>query len=146
MPQKFEEVIVGDQRGFELRIGYYLQVKHDLWGFFPGIVTDSNEIILVFDADLVSRIWSIMPPKDSEVVKGLFFVNKQTDTAFSVSSGKLEELLSLETWHVLSRERFELITADEARPFGWAPGIFGAAIRGEEFERLRERALKKLVI
>lgn len=146
MSLKLEEVVCGDQSGFELRFCYYLQVKNSSMGFFPGIVEDTNAIILVLDPDLLAPIWERMDPKASEFVKGLFFVNKQTGVAFSMDNARLEELLSLEPWQILSREEFERITANGARPFRWAPGIFGAVIGQDEFERLRERELRKLAV
>ncbi|HLC49323.1 MAG TPA: hypothetical protein VJI96_02995 [Candidatus Andersenbacteria bacterium] len=145
MPQTLIDVVTGDQSGFELRIGYYPQIKHSLMGFFPGIITASNEIILVFERDLIAPIWAMMEPMSSEWVKGLFFVSKEKGIAFSMSSGRLEELSSLKTWQVLSRSNFEELTADGIRPFSWAAGIFGAMIQPDEFERLRKGELEKLV-
>lgn len=144
MSQTLEEVVTGDQAGFELRFCYYLQIKHGLMGFFPAIITETEKIVLVLDSDLIAPIWGSLDPKRSEVVKGLFYVNKQTGAAFSMSGEAWKELFSFESWQILSRSEFERITANGARPFCWVAGILGAWMSGDEFDILRARELEKL--
>lgn len=144
MPRTLADVVAADQTGFELRIGYYLELKHTLMGCFPAIVkNDPLRLILVFEKELLADLAKHLTPRRSKVSSGLYFVNMKTMEACAVSGYNLAEAMNNEVFLAFSRAEFDRLIADGAKPFSWAPGLIGDDMSSAEFQETLRIALEK---
>ena len=133
-----------DQKGFELRVGYSLELSHGLAGYYPAIFTGTKRIVLVFDKGLLETVWKMLSPRRSEINENLYYVNYSEGIAFPITTRqRLEELLSGTPVKVLTQGEFEQITADGAVPFSWAPGLIGDYMSSQEFVETLLAALEE---
>lgn len=138
------DLVKGDQEGFELRIGYYLELSHTCMGCFPAIVTnDRKRLILVFEKGLLADLAKHLTPRRSKVSSGLYFVNLKTMEACAVGGYNLAEAMTNEVFLAFSRTEFDRLTADGAEPFSWAPGLIGDDMSSAEFQETLLVALEK---
>ncbi|MEO6077450.1 MAG: hypothetical protein ABIP54_01575 [Candidatus Andersenbacteria bacterium] len=138
------DLVNGDQEGFELRIGYYLELYHTLWSCHPAIVADDPErLILVFEKELLIDIAKHLTPRRSVVSSGLYLVNLATMEACAASGHNLNEAMSKEVFLAFSRAEFDRLTADGAEPFSWASGLVGDDMSLGEFQETLRLALEK---
>ena len=144
LSQTLKDVLL-NQEGFELAIGYSLELTHGLMAYFPAIFAGTTRIVFVFDLELLEAVWGMLSPRRSTVNKTLFYVNHSKGVAFPVSVREpLEELLKRTPAPVLTRSEFDQITADGVIPFAWAPGLIGDDMSFAEFQEALQAALDKL--
>jgi hypothetical protein len=142
--QTLKDVVFGNQDGFQLKIGYWLEIDHSLMGYFPAIIEETTEIILTFDPVFLKDVWQILEPKSSKMVEALFYVNEEKSLAFALLANPMQETLGRIGWHVLTRQEFDQRFADNKAAFRWAPGIFGALISPERYRIIIEDSMRKI--
>lgn len=134
-----------NQEGFELRVGYSLELTHGLMGYFPAIFKDTERIVLVFKRELLEAVLKMLPRRRSKINETLFYVNQLEGIAFPLSTQqKLEDLLSGTPLEVLTQSEFDQVAADGVAPFSWKPGLVSNDMSSEEFQETLRVAMKKL--
>ena len=137
--------VLPNQEGFELAVGYSLELSHRLMGYFPAIFTGTKRTVLVFDRELLEAVWKLLSPRHSEINQGLFYVNHSEGIAFPLSVQRLlEDLLSMTPVEVLTWSEFDQVTANGATPFSWAAGLVGNDMTAEEFQETLQAAMRKV--
>lgn len=126
-PANLNEIIAGDQEGYKLKIGYSLLLTHRLMGYFPAIVNASGMAIIVFEKDILQAIWKSLPPRRSHVLQTLCYVPEEGNYAFPINLAALDDVLTSESFPVLTRREFEIFKSFQGEPFSWKPGLLGGS-------------------
>ena len=144
LPKNIKEVVDGNYEGYKLRRGYFLQLKHGLMGFFPAIIPGEDRVVVSLDPELLREVWAILPPRRSEMVSNLFYVNEELGVGFPILETNDFGMESSRPDKMLTREEFSALIAAEPTPFRWARGLVGNDMTREEFlETIKEAALRR---
>ncbi len=143
MAKTLADIINGDQGGFELRIGYYLELKHTCMGCYPAIIADQKRTIVVIEKDLLKDVATHLTPRRSVISSGIFYVHLTTMEACAISGYDLEEKMKREVFYVLSRAEYDRLTASGTNPFSWAPGLVGDDMSPAELQETLRIAAEK---
>jgi hypothetical protein len=128
---------------FRLAIGHYAELQHGLMGTFPAIESESGEVVMTTDPELLKRVCATLPPRQFKFGTQLIYVNILTGVAYSIlgtTELALEKAIPFQT---LTQTRFEELIKQK-RPFKWAPGLVGNDMTAEEFKETLEVAAAKV--
>ena len=142
--ENLQQVVDGDQEGFELRTGYSLFLDHGLMGYFPAIYKHDEEEIICFDKELIEKVWALLSPRKSKIRSELFYVNRQTGYCYAIPPDKYYGPEKMEAIEFLTQEKFEKLIAENPEPFEWAPGLVSDDMTNEEFQRTIQAAISQL--
>lgn len=140
-PQNLLKLIQGDQNGYVIKTGYSLQLEHSLMGYFPAICRDTQNVVVTFDLKLIEDVWHSLSPRQSQLNKTKFYVNKRAGICFPITGTSDYDMERSEAIYFLTRERFEELMAEQESPFSWAPGLFSDEMSLEEFRETIEAAM-----
>lgn len=138
VPLNLFELLKGDLSDYSLQHIYYLELTHGLMGFFPAVYNDEAEdIIATTDVMLLIELWKTLEPRKSKMNKITAYVDAAGEIAYpdKDSQREREESTPME---LLTRERFERLSAAQEEPFRWAFGLIGADSSPEWFARIIE--------
>jgi hypothetical protein len=143
LPRHLKDLLVNKVPGYVLKLCYLLQIKHTLWGFFPGVLKGTKIIVITDDLDLMFRIWLSMDPRDSKLDESPFYVNEELGVAYPAFDltdfGKEQS----KPHKFFQTAEVEKLFETNPQPFGWAPGLFGAETSKLQFEKIIEKAAKE---
>jgi len=123
-PNNFKEIMKMDLAGYEITKAYYLKVDHGLMGTHPALISETDEIVVCLDKELLKRVWNFLPKKKAKVEEIFMLADVKNNFGFSLTAcldykNEPEEVKPL---HVLSEHKLiELAAAPE--PFKWTPGV-----------------------
>ena len=109
-----------DKTGYRLAVCHYVELRHDLMGFFPAINPKTRRMIVASDRELMFRIWKTLPTCESKIGMFVCYVNYQKGVAFQWAD---------EVWKQETSRPMQLVTRNQfaglKRPprFAWAPGL-----------------------
>lgn len=66
-----------EAEGYVIKEVYYLELAHDLMGFFPAIIPSKREIIFTSDISILELVWNKLPPRKARIGKILGYVNSE---------------------------------------------------------------------
>lgn len=129
-PLNLFELLKGDEPAYQIRPGYFAQLKHGLMGFFPAIfVDDPKRIVVTFSRGLIAKVLETLPPREFLVGENLFYIVEK----FGVAFANIEDKEQSVPYHYLTEDEFLQLTADCKKPFKWAPGLLSDDMNLEEF-------------
>ncbi|TSA44353.1 hypothetical protein D4R51_03935 [bacterium] len=127
-PENFGQLKRGDQRGYEIRTGYFLELDHDLDGLFPALFKGTERMVITLDPELLKEVWETLPPRRSKESSLQFYVSEELSVAFPMHDRG-------EPIKLLNREKFKELTNTDSHPFEWAPGLVSNDMSRAEFIR-----------
>ncbi len=120
------EVLLGPQEGWELRIGYFLELEHGLMGSFPAILAETEQVVVVLGKDLAKKVQNLLPARSAKINSWFFLINREEEVCFSIPHGTEVYHLELSVpQFFLSEETFKKLTRNHQLPFKWRPGLVG---------------------
>jgi hypothetical protein len=117
-----------DLAGWQITLGYFLELQHGLMGRFPAILDDSagdgdGAIVFVIDKRLLRHVWDHVPRSRAKITTLLVVANPDLGVAYFLGRDFRPE----------QTEPFKLFSAsditklcEKRSPFRWAPGLLGA--------------------
>ena len=135
LPRHLEELLNGNQEGFEVKMCYWLQLDHGLMGTFPAILKDTKIVILTHDKETIVRVWRSLKPRRSKMTTGPWMVSEQIGIAYNVPPQASDHKHSL-PHKLFRRDEINTYFAVDPNPFDWAPGRIGAQISEQWFNEL----------
>jgi len=142
-----------DLAGWTLSRAYWLELSHELMGFFPAVLANEprgDDLFVCLDTDLLAEVGKLLTPRRCKVIEITVIVNEAECVAFDLCriQKKFDEMPEDETSiTVLTRQRFdELVVAcgDDECPFKWAPGLVGSDMSSEEFFETLRASLERV--
>jgi len=133
VPATLFELLKGDWRsaGYELRKVYFLELKHNLMGFFPAVFSsDTKRLIITSDLTLMERVWRKLEPRKATLHEVIAYVNQVRELLY-IEPKNQEQREECKPRKLLSSEEFNNLVKTEEEPFMWMPGLIG----GESLER-----------
>jgi len=124
-PKTLADLMDQDLAGYKLATVYYLELKHNLWGFFPAIIASNDEPIICLDKALLEKVWRMLPRSRCKISENLVLTNEETGIAFSITMYS-EHGLKLQPLHLFTQKEFDENINKEDEPFRWSPGLLGA--------------------
>mgnify|MGYP000477648940 CR=1 FL=1 len=132
-PVNLFELLKGDSSEYEIKQGFYLELKHDLMGFFPAIFADElKRIVVTLDKGLILKVLETLSPRRYSLRESLFYVVEKFDVAYPHLGESGYNRESSVPQRYLTEEEFNLLTAEEGKPFRWAPGLIGNDMSAED--------------
>jgi len=147
IPEDLKEVLCRDLRGYSLRIGFSVELQHGLMGYFPAVISRTKVPVVVFDLNLLMRVWMTLNPLLSKPTPCLYYHNKTQNIAFEVSGRTDEYALSHSQSPPvvpLTGDELRRLFVEYDRPFEWKLGLSGRPEMGEqEFrDRIKDQLTK----
>ena len=118
-PKILQDVMGMPLTNYQLVIGYILELKHSLMGFFPAVITESEEIVVCLTRPLLEEVWNLLPKKRAKIREILLLVNLEECFGFDIQN---ENKKDTEQVHILSEKEFTELKKQE-NPFKWTPGL-----------------------
>lgn len=140
VPKTLGEVMDKDLAGFQQVEAHYLQLSHGLMGFFPALISETGEIVICLDRELLVKVMEKLPKRRSRIDKLQILANIPGQFGFEVGNPNGKDTQSL---HILTAEEFEQRVQQDKKPFKWAPGLVGDDMTEEEFRETLEMAMRK---
>jgi hypothetical protein len=137
--ENLAELIKTDQFGYRLGRGYFLELKHCSMGNFPAIIKGTKRVVLVLNPEFLMEVGAILEPRSFNINSVLFYVNDRLGIGYPV----LDDLKMSKPQKFLSQAEFDELTAEDGRPFEWAPGLMGPGMSRDEFRQTLKLALAK---
>lgn len=140
---KLTEVLTQtDLTGFRLCIGYHIELKHGLMGYFPALISKSNEPFVCLSKEAVAAILELLPRRSFKISQPLLLANVKEKLAFCVRT--LQDVCTtereIESLPIVDSADLELMQASD---FRWAPGLFSC--ESEEVIRASYERLKDFI-
>ena len=142
-PENLTQLLMADQRNYELRTGYSLELKHGLMGYFPALYKGTREVIVAFDRQLIQEVWQTMTPRRSQLDECQCYVNHQTGVYYPILGNTKRDQEESTPSIFLTREEFTQLMRADPHPFEWAPGLVNNDMSNAEFRQTLEAAAKE---
>lgn len=130
-----------DLKGWSLYRGYYAILRHGLAGTFPLIRKDTDEVVFCLDLDVLVMVLQKVMPKGFELFSVLLLVKNSENFGFNLDLDSNQEKTPLS---ILTQNEFDGLTQGGENPFKWAPGLMGAGVKQEYYERMIEREVARM--
>jgi hypothetical protein len=143
VPENLKELLAGDKKGYEIKTVYFVELKHNLWGFFPAIVKSDERVVVTTDQDLLQKVWKTLSPRSSKMNSNLYYVNEELGVGFPILGTSDSEQKRSTPDKLLTTQEFESMIAADPHPFEWAPGLIGNDMNREEFLRTIQAAAEE---
>ncbi|MCX6739774.1 MAG: hypothetical protein NTZ49_00920 [Candidatus Parcubacteria bacterium] len=145
-----KELMGRDLSGWKLKTAYHLELHHNLWGFFPAIITDKVEqMFICLDKKLLLEVAKFLPPRRFRCCAFKVLANEKLGIAFDLrlicEHNLPEDLLEDTSLFILNENNFQELLAnspDNISPFQWAPGLIGDEMNADEFRQSLILSLK----
>jgi len=142
-PKTLKELVGKENHnGFRLAVGHFAELDHGLMGNFPAIESESKEMIITTDFELLKQICATLSPRRFKFGTQLIYVNPETGIAYSMLGTDEEALERATPFQTLTQVRFQELSQKE-KPFKWAPGLVGNDMTPEEFVETLQAATSK---
>lgn len=119
-PANLGEVMNKDLAGFQQVEAYFLKLSHGLVGFFPALISETEEMVVCLDHALAAKVMEKLPPRESQIVKMQILANIEGNFGFEMGNEISQNALPL---HILTAEEFNQRVEQEKQPFKWTSGI-----------------------
>jgi len=148
IPSNLAELAGKSLDGFTLTVAYIIELSHGLMGFFPAIVSETDEMVVMVDRELMERVWKMLTPRKSNLVHMAVLYNEELGVVYTLAPSSshlkgMRALASSEPIPIMNEKRFEQLTADDAKPFKWVPGLVNDGMSHEEFVDTVHAALEE---
>jgi len=117
MEKRLAELLGKDLAGWQFVNGYFLELSHDVMGFFPAVVAKTDETVVCLSKKILGRVAECLPARESEVGECLLLVNTEKKQSFSIQCN--EGLWKLVPVYVLTEEEFFQQVGKGAEVFKW---------------------------
>ena len=143
-PKTLKELVGKENHnGFRLAVGHFAELDHGLMGNFPAIESESKEMIITTDFELLKQLCGTLSPRRFKFGTQLIYVNPETGIAYSILGTKESSLKEATPFQTLTQTRFQEFSKKE-EPFKWAPGLVGNDMTPEEFQETLQVAASAL--
>lgn len=125
-----------ESNDYKLANVYYLELVHNLMGFFPAVIINSNRrMVLTTSKKLLIKIWEKLEPRDSKIGSQMFYLHKIHPVGYPISNSpsRQEENVPL---LLLNEDEYEKMLKENEKPFKWSPGLLGPSLPEEEFQQI----------
>lgn len=139
VPENLKVLLEKDLDGYRLKSGYFLELEHGLWGFFPAVFFGTGRIIITLDPELLQEIWKMLPRRRSKMSSNQFYVNSDLKIGYPM----IDQTEQSKPQELFTREEFEALVKVEKQPFEWAPGLIGNDMTEAEFRRTLEEVARQ---
>jgi len=113
-----------DQRGFVLALGYYVQLDRDAAGMSPAIESETKEMVMVVDIQVLKHVCRTLPPREFKLCTQLLYVNPETGKAYAIFGPDKRSAERATQFQILTVERFDRLVRKK-EPFKWGPLTYG---------------------
>ncbi|MBU1148652.1 hypothetical protein KKI23_01035 [Patescibacteria group bacterium] len=117
VPETLGEVMGQNLSGWKITFGYYLELVHGLMNFLPAIISETKQMVICLDEELLGRVHQLLPARPHKQGEMIILLNEDEGVCFHVANER-----GTETWagHILTAEEFDRLTEGNAKPFRWA--------------------------
>jgi len=119
-PKKLGEIMNQDLAGFQLVIGYFLEIDHGLMGFHPALIAATRQIVVCLDRNTLKKVWELLPRTKAKVTEFLLVANIKEGFGFDLQN---EEKTNTTYLRIFSEEAINTLIAGQEKPFAWTPGV-----------------------
>ncbi|MFA6190509.1 MAG: hypothetical protein WC711_03345 [Candidatus Staskawiczbacteria bacterium] len=99
-----------NQQGFVLAVGYYLELVHDSAGMLPIVESDSGQMVIATDINLLKRVCRTLPPRKFKLGIQLVYINSKTGRAYSILGYDKRALIRATPFQSLTDSRFRKLS------------------------------------
>lgn len=124
------------ENNWDIKPCYYLMIVHGLMGFYPAVFNGTERMILCRDKELLEKLWRTLEPEKSKMDDELFYAHKTEPVCYPAKHHMGDEYS--EPIQLLTEEEYELLM----EPFRWAPGLIGAGMSKEGFQKMIDDSQK----
>lgn len=126
---RFGEMVCKDLTGWEILIGYWVELAHDLIGTFPALYED-NEIIVTTSRGLLDQVIEILNKernRHNHINTIPLLYNEKLGIGYNLQMIHKNGTINgdLAPFIILTKDKFEKLK--DQRPFYWAPGLISFA-------------------
>jgi len=140
LPNNLKDLLDRHRKDFTPKINYLLLIKNSSMGTFPAILKDTKIVVITPDREAIIRVWSSLPPRDSEIYTGTWMIHGRIGIGYRMCSDQLEQKESRPCKIFTAKKIAAHFTRNE-HPFEWAPGLFGAEVSQQRFDALIQKEL-----
>ncbi len=134
----------GNHDGYRLMLAFYAELVHGLMGMFPVIESESEEMVITTDLNLLKKVLEKVSPRRFIIRTQLIYVHPETGMAFSILGTNKEALEKAKQYQTLTQPHFEQLCNAYPEPFKWAQGLVADDMSAEEFKETLEKAAQKI--
>jgi len=143
IPKTLKDLIRKEKHdGFKLAVGHFVALKHTLMGIFPAIESESEEIVMTTNFELIKKVCATLYSREFNFHTQLIYVNP-AGIAYSIINTDGKSLEKTTPYQTLTEKRFEELISKNEKPFKWTPGLFGGYIPPEKFEKIIQEAVSE---
>ncbi len=136
IPENLQQLLAGDQTGYQLKTVHSLELVHGLMGFFPAIVRTHEGVVFTLNPTLLKEVWEILEPRLSKMNSNLFYVNEKLMVGFPIHGASAFDLKRSQPERILARAEFNGLMAVDPHPFEWASGLINESMDRKSFLEL----------
>lgn len=109
--------------GFRLEKAYYLELKHDVMGFFPAVLEKGDDagVIAVTDMSVLESVWRLLEPRKAGIGQVTIYFNPESGYCYGEASSSHEQE-QREPFKIMTQEIFDSIEKPE-EVIRWAYGL-----------------------
>jgi hypothetical protein len=119
IPKNLGEVKEKDLDGYNLKGGYFLQLKHELFGSFPALISKDNKFFACMNKELLKKVWELLPKRKAVITEIDLYANIEENICFPLTCGDNTKPI-----HILNEKEMDSLSEKE-NPFKWASGLIG---------------------
>ncbi len=140
IPATLGDVMNKDLSGFQQIQVYYLELEHGLMGFFPALISETGEIVVCLNKELLEKVKKLLPRRRCKQGQLQILANTEGCYGFEVGNPSGDKTKPL---HILTEKEFTQRSSEE-RPFKWAPGLVSNDMDADEFKETLDLAAEKI--
>jgi hypothetical protein len=135
--EKLADLLGKDLSGYRIMRAHFLELKHNLWGFFRAIYNDGECTTLVICTDLrvLAAVAERLPKRKFSRADLLMLVNSEGNSGFALNSPMNGPGVEDEPWPIMTAGKLAELTDDRDTTFSWQPGLSGGYIPPEQYQK-----------